>query len=57
MVHHAHVIPSTSEIFNEECARLRLIFRQLNYPITLVNSTIRSVANEIIIIIINYTFI
>ena len=50
MVHRAHVILSTSEIFNEECAQLRLIFRQLNYPITLVNSTIRSVANEMLTI-------
>ncbi len=33
MVYRAHVISSTIEIFNEECARLRSIFRRLDYPI------------------------
>ena len=50
MVHRAHVIPSTSEIFNEECARLRSIFRRLNSSISLVNSTMRIVANEMLTI-------
>ena len=31
---------STTEAFNEECAKLRSIFSRLDYPIGLVNSTI-----------------
>ena len=47
MVYRAHVISSTIEIFNEECARLRSIFCRLDYPIGLINSTIRSVASKL----------
>jgi hypothetical protein len=47
MVYRAHIISSTFEIFNEECARLRSIFCQLDYPIGLINSTIRSVASKL----------
>jgi hypothetical protein len=47
MVNRAHVISSTIEIFNEECARLRSIFCRLDYPIGLINSTIRSVASKL----------
>ena len=36
MVYRAHVISSTIEIFNEECARLRSIFRRLDYPIRII---------------------
>ena len=45
MVHRARVISSSSEIF-DGCARLRSIFSHLDHSITLVNSTIQSVANE-----------
>ena len=40
MLHRAHALSSTTEAFNEECAKLRSIFSRLNYPIGLVNSTI-----------------
>ena len=40
MLHRAHALSSTTEAFNEECAKLRSIFSQLDYPIGLVNSTI-----------------
>ena len=36
----AHALSSTTEAFNEECAKLRSIFSRLDYPIGLVNSTI-----------------
>ena len=34
----AHALSSTTEAFNEECAKLRSIFSRLDYPIGLVNS-------------------
>ena len=40
MSHRAHALSSTTEAFNEECAKLRSIFSRLDYPIGLVNSTI-----------------
>ncbi|XP_068705148.1 uncharacterized protein [Montipora foliosa] len=40
MLHRAHAPSSTTEAFNEECAKLRSIFSRLDYPIGLVNSTI-----------------
>ena len=40
MLHRAHALSSTTEAFNEECAKLRSIFFRLDYPIGLVNSTI-----------------
>ena len=40
MLHRAHAQSSTTEAFNEECAKLRFIFSRLDYPIGLVNSTI-----------------
>ena len=40
MLHRAHALSSTTEAFNEECAKLRSIFSRLDYPIGLVNSTI-----------------
>ena len=42
MLHRAHALSSTTEAFNEECAKLRSIFSRLDYPIGLVNSTINS---------------
>ena len=41
MVHRAHAISSTPEAFNDECARLRSIFYRLDYPLALINSSIR----------------
>ena len=40
MLHRAHALSSTTEAFNEECAKLYSIFSRLDYPIGLVNSTI-----------------
>ena len=40
MLYHAHALSSTTEAFNEECAKLRSIFSHLDCPIGLVNSTI-----------------
>ena len=36
----AYALSSTTEAFNEECAKLHYIFSRLNYPIGLINSTI-----------------
>jgi len=32
MLHHAYALPSTTETFNEECAKLSSIFSRLDYP-------------------------
>ena len=40
MLHRTHALSSTTEAFNEECAKLHSIFSRLDYPIGLVNSTI-----------------
>ena len=40
MLHRAHALSSTTEAFSEECAELRSIFRRLDYPIDLINSTV-----------------
>ena len=40
MLYRAHALSSTTEAFNEECAKLRSIFFRLDHPIGLVNSTI-----------------
>ena len=39
MLHRAYALPSTTEAFNEECAKLRSIFSRLDYPIGVINST------------------
>ena len=39
MLHRAYALSSTTEAFNEECAKLRSIFSRLDYPIGLINST------------------
>ena len=39
MLYRAHALSSTTEAFNEECAKLRSIFSRHDYPIGLVNST------------------
>ena len=33
MLHRAYALSSTTEAFNEECAKLRSIFGHLNYPL------------------------
>ena len=38
MLHRAYALSSTTEAFNEECAKLRSIFSRLDYPIGLINS-------------------
>ena len=40
MLHRAYALSSTTEAFNEECAKLRSIFSRLDYPIGFINSTI-----------------
>ena len=40
MLHRACALSSTTEAFNDECAKLRSIFSRLDYPIGLINSTI-----------------
>ena len=40
MLHSTYALSSTTEAFNEECAKLRSIFSRLDYPIGLINSTI-----------------
>ena len=37
MIHRAHALSSTSEAFDQECARLRSIFIRLGYPIVIQN--------------------
>ena len=41
MLHRAHALSSTTEAFNEECAKLRSIFSRLDYSIDLANSPIK----------------
>ena len=40
MLHLAHALLSTTEAFNEECAKLSSIFCPLDYPIGLMNFTV-----------------
>ena len=40
MIHRAYALSSTTEAFNQKCTRLRSIFTQLVYPLTMINSTI-----------------
>ena len=40
MLHRAYALSSTTEAFNEECAKLRSIFSHLNYPLSLIDSVI-----------------
>ena len=40
MLHRAYALSSTTEAFNEECAKLRSIFSHLNYPWSLIDSVI-----------------
>ena len=40
MLHRAYALSSTTEAFNEECAKLRSIFSRLDYPWSLTDSVI-----------------
>ena len=40
MLHRAYALSSTTEAFNEECAKLRSIFSRLDYPWSLIESVI-----------------
>ena len=40
MIHRACALSSTTDAFNQECTRLHSIFTQLDYPLTMINSTI-----------------
>ena len=40
MLHRAYALFSTTEAFNEECAKLRSIFSRLDYPCSLIESVI-----------------
>ena len=41
MLHRAYALSSTTEAFNEECAKLRSIFSRLDYPLSLIDSVLR----------------
>ena len=47
MLFRAYALSSTTEAFNEECAKLRSIFSRLDYPIGLINSTINMFVQNI----------
>ena len=40
MSHRAYALSSTTEAFDEECAKLRSIFSRLDYPWSLIDSVI-----------------
>ena len=40
MIHRAYALSSMTEAFNQECTRLLSIFTRLNYPLTMINSSI-----------------
>ena len=47
MIDRAYALSSTTEAFNEECTELRFIFIRLDYPITMINSTINKFIHNI----------
>ena len=47
MIYRAYALSSTNEAFNQECTRLRSIFTRLDYPITMINSTINKFIRNI----------
>ena len=47
MVHRAYALSSTDEAFNQECKKLRSMFHRLDYPTSLVNTTIRNFVKNI----------
>ena len=46
MLHRAYALSTTTEDFNEECAKLRSIFSRLNYPWSLIDSVISNLDNR-----------
>ena len=42
MIYRAYALPSTTEVFNTECAKLRSTFSRLDYPVSLINSAINN---------------
>ncbi|CAH3124007.1 unnamed protein product, partial [Porites lobata] len=42
MIHRAYSLSSTTEAFNAECAKLRSIFSRLDYPLSVIDSAIKS---------------
>ena len=40
MLHRAYALSSTTEAFNEECAKLRSIFSRFDYPSSVIDSVI-----------------
>ena len=47
MLHRAYLLSSSTEAFNQECAKLHSIFSWLDYPIGLINSTINTFIQNI----------
>ena len=47
MIYRAYALSSTNEAFNQECTRLRSIFTRLDYPITMINTTINKFIRNI----------
>ena len=41
-MHRAYALSSTTEAFNAECAKLRFIFSDLDYPVNLIDSAINN---------------
>jgi len=48
MLYRAYALSSTTESYNEKCAKLRSIFSPLDYPIGLMNSTINMFIQNIV---------
>ena len=46
MLHRAYALSSTTEAFNEECAKLRSIFSRLDYPLSLTDSVISNFVSQ-----------
>ena len=42
MIHRFYALSSTKEAFNAECAKLRSVFSQLDYPMSLTDSAINN---------------
>ena len=50
MINHAYRLSSTPTAFSEECDKLRTTFLNLDYPVTLINSSINEFLHNIDII-------
>ena len=47
MIYRAYALSPTNEAFNQESTRLRSIFTRLDYPITMINTTINKFIRNI----------